>query len=120
MPLRPTWAQCCCPRRHRSVCSSCLLYRSLRCEQPFHRGSELLFQVRLGKEVRAFDKLSFHFVGSRTACRVEHAHFRSKLDGLKCKVEPIERPCLETNIGKKCSNRLRRAQEQKRLVYIAS
>jgi hypothetical protein len=51
---------------------------------------ELIFGVRLLKEVCTFNKQSFHFVGNRIACRVEHAQFWPKLDGLVCKITPAK------------------------------
>src|SRR5471032_1303464 len=120
MPLPPTWAQCCwCPRRRRSVSSSCLLYRSSCCEQAFHRVLELLFHVRLRKEVCAFNKQSFHFVGNGIACRVEHAQIRPKLDGLVCNFTSAKERCFEMDIGKKCVNVSRGTEKRKRLVYVA-
>jgi len=49
---------------------------------------ELMFVVRLLKKVCTFNKQSFHFIGNGIACRVEHAQFRPKLDGLVCKITP--------------------------------
>ena len=68
---------------------------------------ELVLRVWLRKEVRAFHKQSFHFIGNRISCRVKHTQFRPKLDCLVCKFTPAKDRCLEINIGKKCVNGLR-------------
>ena len=70
-----------------------------------------MLRVRLAKEVRAFDKQSFHFVGDEIAGRVEHAQIRPKLDGLACKITPAKDRSLEIDIGKECVDVLRGTQE---------
>src|SRR5450631_4328106 len=74
----------------------------LRREQLFNGALELIWRVRLGKEVRAFNKQSFHLVGNGIACRVEHTQFWRRLDGLVCKLTPAEDRCFEMDIGKEC------------------
>ena len=68
-------------------------------------------RVRLAKEVRAFNKQSFHFVGNGIACRVEHAQIRPKLDGLVCKITPAEDRRFEIDIGKEYVDLLRGTQK---------
>ena len=65
---------------------------------------ELVLRVRLRKEVCAFSQQSFHFVGNRISCRVEHTQFRPKLDCLVCNFTPAKDRCFEIDIGKKCVN----------------
>ena len=74
---------------------------------------ELVLRVRLAKEVRAFDKQRFHFVGNGIACRVEHAQVRPKRDGLVRKFAPAKDRRFEIDIGKKCVDVLRGTQESK-------
>ena len=78
-----------------------------------------MLRVRLTKEVRAFNKQSFHFVGNGIAGRVEHTQFRPKRDGLACKFTPAKDRCFEIDIGKKCVDVLRGTQELERFVYVA-
>jgi len=49
-----------------------------------------MLHIRLTKDVGAFNKGSFHFVGNGIACRVEHTQFRPKLDGLACEFTPAK------------------------------
>src|ERR1019366_5552025 len=67
----------------------------LRCEQVFNRVFELLWRVRLTKEVCAFNKQCFHLVGNGIACRVEHTQFRPKLDCLVREFTPAKDRCFE-------------------------
>src|SRR5450759_3286800 len=72
----------------------------LHCEQFFNRVLELILRVRLTKEVCAFNKQSFHFVGYGIAGRVEHTQFRPQRDGLVRKIATAEDRCFEIDIGK--------------------
>src|SRR5665213_90006 len=80
----------------------------LRGEKLFNGGLELLLRIRLLKEVRAFNKRRFHFVGNGIACRVEHTQFRPKLDGLVCKLTSANERFFEMDIGEECVDVLRR------------
>src|SRR5450432_380168 len=78
-----------------------------------------MLRIRLLKEVCAFNKQRLHFIVDGIAGRVEHTQIWPELDSLMGKLIPAKDRLLEVDIGKKRVNLLRRAQERKRLVYVA-
>jgi len=77
-----------------------------------------MLRVWLTKAFRAFNKQSFHFVGNNISCRVEHAQFRAKLDGLVSKFTPAKDRMFQIDVGKECVNVLSGSQEYKRLFCV--
>ncbi len=84
---------------------------TLRREHSRNTAFELMLRVWLGKELRAFNKQSFHFVGNNISCRVEHAQFRPKFDGLVCKFTPAKDLIFQIDVGKECVDLLSGSQE---------
>jgi hypothetical protein len=85
-----------------------------RREQSRNTVFELMLRVWLTKQLRAFNKQSFHFVGNKISCRVEQAQFRPQLKGLVSKFTPAKDRIFQIDVGKECVNALIGSQEYKR------
>src|SRR6266702_798203 len=93
----------------RSVSSACVTIetRPTGCKTAL----ELILCAWLRKALRTFNKQSFHFVVDIISCRVQHAQFRPKLDGLACKITSAKDQSFQIDIGKECVDVLGGTQE---------